>query len=298
MSLRDYKLILGGGGARGFAHLGVINTLHKIKEPKKIAGCSMGGVVASLYALYKDPVIVQSKIDFILNKTEFKRIKIDKFSKVFSSLFTVGRLFRKRHLIKAEVIMRLLEDIIPKETEFSDLKIPLELVCFDMKSGRPIVLKEGRLIPAIVASASIPGIIEPVESDDKLLTDGGVYGSVPFFICDDDLKNIVVDVTYDPPVEFDFSNALEFFYKTVEWQIYFLEKEKRNAILKKDVLVLEPPVKRYTLKNFFNNSIIIEKGLEYSTEKEQEIKSFLKKGFFYKMKKFLKHQGNSVKLIL
>ena len=108
MSLTDYKLILGGGGARGFAHIGVLKTLHDIRPPERLAGCSMGAVVAAVYALYKDPEMVHSKIDYILKKSEFKRIKVDKFSKVFSSLLTVSRLYRKKYLIKKDIIIKML----------------------------------------------------------------------------------------------------------------------------------------------------------------------------------------------
>jgi len=288
MSLTDYKLILGGGGARGFAHIGVLKTLHGIRPPKRIAGCSMGAVVASVYALYKDPEVVRSKIEYTLNKTEFKRVKIDKFSKVFSSLLTVSRLYRKNYLIKNDIIMKMVNEVIPEGTKFSDLSIPLELACFDMKTGKPVFIKEGDLVSAIVASASIPGIVEPVEREDMVLTDGGVVGSLPYYLRAADMKNILVDVSYDPKIEYKFSNALEFFYKTVEWQIYYFEKNLRETQSDKKDLLLTPPVKRYTLKHFFHNDDIIEKGFTYSGEEEENIRKFLKSNIFTRMKKFLK----------
>lgn len=156
-------LVLSGGGARGFAHIGVIEELEKRGyEITSIAGTSMGSMVGGVYALGK--------------MEEFKKwaYSMDKL-KVFSMVdFTLS----KQGLIKGDKVLKKMKDFIP-DTSIEDLKIPYAAVAVDLIKREEVVFKEGSLYHAIRASIAIPSVLTPVKDEDTLLVDGGVMNNIP-----------------------------------------------------------------------------------------------------------------------
>ncbi len=152
-------LVLGGGGARGFAHVGVLKSLAKHGiEPTAIAGCSMGGIVGALYAAGHDH-------DQILHIT--KTLKPWK-------LMDVGRMGA---LIGGKGMAHFLEQYLPET--FEELKIPLAVTAVDLQEGKLVVFNEGPLLPALRATSSIPGIISPEKLGNRYLIDGGLLNNLP-----------------------------------------------------------------------------------------------------------------------
>ena len=156
-------LVLSGGGARGIAHVGVIEELERRGyEIASVAGTSMGALVGGVYA---DDAMEAFK-DWMLS--------LDK-RKIFSLVdFTLGR----QGMVRGDKVFNKMKDFIP-DTLIENLRIPYVAVAVDLISKKEVVFREGSLFDAIRASVSIPTVLTPVKTADGLLVDGGVLNNIP-----------------------------------------------------------------------------------------------------------------------
>lgn len=165
---RKIGLALGGGGARGLAHLGVVKALHQLGVPIHcISGTSIGAIIGGVIAAG-----VEDQADSWLNIPDWKKLP---------SLF-LELCLPWKGLIRGSKIERLLRDTIPIR-RFSDLKMPLAVVATDYNTGSEVVLRDGDVHTAIRASMSIPGVFYPVEVNGRVLVDGGLVNPVPVDVC-------------------------------------------------------------------------------------------------------------------
>ncbi len=156
-------LVLGSGGARGTAHIGVIRELvAQGYEITSIAGSSMGALVAGVYAA--------GKLDFY-EKWLLSLNKTDMFNLVD---FTLSR----NGIIKADKVLKEIQKFIPDQ-KIEDLPIKYAAVATDLNNKKEVVITEGSLFEAIRASISIPMVITPLRKNDTLFVDGGVLNPVP-----------------------------------------------------------------------------------------------------------------------
>ncbi len=159
-------LALGGGGARGLAHIGILKVLEREGiSIAAIAGASIGGIVGGLYAAGKSTEEIEAEA--------LKRGDIGQIYKL------IDLRFMGSGLLKGNRIKKLLGEMLGAETTFADLRLPLAVVTVDYNSGREVVLKDGSVVEAVRATMSVPGIFEPVEKDGYSLLDGGVLDNVP-----------------------------------------------------------------------------------------------------------------------
>jgi len=156
-------LVLSGGGARGNAHIGVIEELERRGyQIVSVTGTSMGALVGGIYA---DDAMAPFK-EWMLS--------LDR-RKVFSLVdFTLSR----SGLIKGDKVFSKMKDFI-QDTPIEDLRIPFAAVAVDLLNGTEVVFREGSLFDAIRASVSIPSVLTPVKTADGLLVDGGVMNNIP-----------------------------------------------------------------------------------------------------------------------
>jgi NTE family protein len=154
-------LALGGGFARGFAHLGVLKVLaqHHIRV-SHIAGTSVGSVFAAAYASGA-PL---ARILAASRTIRFRDI----------ARWTVSRLGLASNHRLAEIVERVFE-----AKQFEDMKIPLAIVATDLATGEPVVFRQGPLLEAIRASCAYPGLFEPIQIGTRWLADGGLVAPVP-----------------------------------------------------------------------------------------------------------------------
>ncbi len=184
-------LALGGGGARGWAHLGVLKFLEEINlKFDFIVGTSAGGLVAALYAHYGSVENVVQEVKSLLNSPKYKNYKIEDFSveenapkikKAASSVretFMIARGLVNVSLISAEVISGAISDLLP-DIDIKDLPMETAYVATDLVSGKDIVMVGGNLRKAVQATGSIPGIFPPVSIGKMVLVDGGATQKVP-----------------------------------------------------------------------------------------------------------------------
>ena len=173
-------LALGGGGARGFAHIGVMRALEERGiEPVAVAGCSMGGIVGALVANRMASGDIRSVF------TDIKAISLLDWSNLGG-------------LIGGKGLEKQIDLHLPKRID--DLKLPFQTVAVDIQSGRLYVFFEGDLGPALRATSAVPGMFSPVEHDGRVLVDGGLLVNVPIgeVRTMTTLPIVAVDVTAPP----------------------------------------------------------------------------------------------------
>ncbi len=186
-------LALGGGAARGLAHIGVLKVLEENEIPiDLIVGTSVGALVGGVYATTKSAAVTEKRfLDFIFSK-EFKRSKFDFLRESreakpglfynFISLVKKGIFYSfsmaKTSWISAEHfehnINALLDDVRIEET-----RILFAACAADITRGEEILLRSGPLRQAVSASSAVPGLLPPVSMDGRLLIDGGWMAKVP-----------------------------------------------------------------------------------------------------------------------
>jgi len=174
-------LALGGGGARGFAHIGVLQVFEEASlKISGIVGTSMGALVGSTYAAETDLYYLARLVDALGWE-----------SLIDFRLPTLG-------LIDGVKVQTLI-DLLTKGKKIEELRLPFWAVATDLHTGEEIVFKEGLLAPAVRASISVPGIFHPVEYNERILVDGAVVAGVPVSIArqmEGDLV-IAVNVGFD-----------------------------------------------------------------------------------------------------
>ena len=168
------RLALGGGGVRGFFHLGLLRELKRAGvEIEAIAGTSAGALAAAAYAfdlpLEVDPILEATKDPELL--------RLAQAGKLQSGLLLL-KSFRKPAIASnrryREGLKRLFQD-----ARIEGAKTPLTLLAADLLTGEPVYLRSGPVVDAVLASGSIPGIFPPVERNGRLLVDGDVVEKVP-----------------------------------------------------------------------------------------------------------------------
>ena len=154
-------LALGGGAVLGAAHIGVLKAFeeHDVSITR-ISGTSIGAFIATLYAFGKTPGDMEQLV------TELDWLDITSFT------------LSKYGILSNEDLGRQLVNILG-DVDFSRSEIPLSLIATDLASGRKVVLEEGKVAEAVMASTCIPGVYVPVEVNGKLLVDGGLVENVP-----------------------------------------------------------------------------------------------------------------------
>jgi NTE family protein len=160
---KSISLVLGSGGARGYAHIGVIEVLQERGyEIKSISGSSMGALIGGLYACGK----LDEYKNWVLNLDLFEVIKLIDFS------------FAKSGMIKGDKVFDIIADMIG-DTKIEELPISFTAVATDLTHQKEVWFQKGSLLEAIRASIAIPTIFTPVELGSSILVDGGILNPLP-----------------------------------------------------------------------------------------------------------------------
>ena len=203
-------IALGGGGARGLAHLGVLEVLEQTGVGiDRIVGVSIGGIIGAAYAF--DPDIERTRehvLDYVMGESfqrhqraltgagrkpaegasleaEPRSVGVSWFNQVRDYL-RANRLFNRVITKKSLLASQLLEDVAANllpDADIADAAIPLTIVSVDLRSGHRVVLEKGDVRKAVRGSASLPGIFPPVELDGMLLADIGIFSPLPTQVC-------------------------------------------------------------------------------------------------------------------
>jgi len=199
-----FAVAFGGGGARGLAHIHVIETLNELGiRPVAIAGSSIGAIMgAAMAAGLSGRDIHEFARGVLCRRAEVTRRMWSARPETLSDLVSNGLRVSQFN------IQRILSAFMPAgiPERFEDLQIPLKVTAADFYRQELVVIEDGELRSALCASAAIPAVFSPIRRGDRILIDGGIYNPVPFDLLDG-LADVVIaiDVIGGPAEETDHS---------------------------------------------------------------------------------------------
>lgn len=186
-------LALGGGAARAFSHIGVLDGLRRHRIPIDIVtGTSMGAIIGAMYATQMDVTAIKTRFTAYIESEEFSNSGFNFFKELDSHeegvLAEIGRLARRgvfntlmvtRNALVSEKTAASSYDFLIEDLSVEQTRIPFAAVALDLLSGDPVILSQGRLRQVITASCAMPGVLNPVSIAGRLLVDGGWVETVP-----------------------------------------------------------------------------------------------------------------------
>lgn len=279
-------LVLSGGGARGFAHIGVLKILEANHVPVDyIGGASMGGLVGALYAMGKTPdeieqIILQlswnelfqttsSLKDLSYRRKEDRRnipapivlkgnVRDLKLPNAFNAGHEIGLLIDRLTLPYSEV------------DNFSDLPIPFRAVGTDMVKGESVTLGSGSLSRSLRATMSVPGVFAPVELDGRILSDGGLVNNIPT----DVVKAMGADIVLVINIETQIAGreALESLPGILAQTINVATVDNSRRSLRQADIIISPDLQKFGSADFASARQIIDLGYNGALEKAALLK--------------------------
>ncbi|MFC1496194.1 patatin-like phospholipase family protein [Candidatus Margulisiibacteriota bacterium] len=247
-------LALSGGVARSLAHIGILKVFKREKIPiKMIAATSGGAMVGSLFAFGLDPDYIEEVFTRDFN---LLRVSIDQINPFTNN-----------------TVQEFIEDVLGK-VYFKDADIPIAVIAQDIKSGKTVVLKSGKVAPAVAASSAFPGIFNPKKINGMSLIDGGGADNLPVaeLIRMKASITIAVDVISDRPLKKDTKNPIQVLGRALDLAIKKLTADARAAA---DICI-EPEIPMDIWHaDYHKSKIIIEAGEKAALKKIQEIKALL-----------------------
>jgi NTE family protein len=254
--MKSFALALGGGGARGLAHIPVIEALDDMGvKPAAIAGTSIGALIGAGYAAgMRGKDIRRHVIDVAHDRRETMRRLMQARAGTLADLLS-GAFSQATQMDAEKFIAQFLPDAIP--AEFSGLAIPLIVTATDLYRRQETPLSSGRLRPALAASMALPGVFRPVSIDNRIMVDGGATNPLPF----DQLAGradviVAVDVFGVPdPDRTDMPSAWESIFATllIMGSTIVAAKHKNAA----PDLVIKPNVAIFRTLDFYQASAIL-----------------------------------------
>ncbi len=265
-------LALGGGGARGAAHVGVLRVLESLRIPvDMVAGTSMGAVVGGLYAMGMTPDEIEQAIEEIdwddifddrsprperrfRRKEDDRRFPIRARPGVIESERRVELVPALIQGQKLQLALRRYTLPASGETSFDRLRIPFRAIATDVVTGDAIVLDRGDLATAIRASMAVPAIFAPVEIDDRLLVDGGLAMNLPVSAVRAMGADIVIAVDVGGPrrEREEIGNVLAMLDQVASLVTWRNTQEEIARLKPRDRLIV-PPLEREVMSTDFNN---------------------------------------------
>jgi NTE family protein len=264
--MKKISLVLGGGGAKGFAHIGAIQELKKNEiEFNEVIGTSIGALVGAFVASKN----YQALDEFVKEINDLSFFKLQDFS------------FSKKGLLKGEKVKKYIEDKLGN-LQFEDLEIKLKIVAGDLKNGKEYVFETGKISSAIRASISLPGIFQPVEYQNKILVDGGIVNPVPISLSTNS-RCLAINLSennlyYYSHNKSSLYNILLQSYSVIE-KNFTSEKNEKYLRKNKNYLMISPKIKS-SLFDFDPKDELIKAGRKVVQENIEKIKKLTKGSFF------------------
>ena len=271
---RSFALALGGGGARGLAHIAVLEALDDMgRKPVAIAGTSIGSLIGAAYAAgMSGREIRRFVITLAHDRAEVWRRLIATRAGTFANLFNMG--FGSATLVDAEKFCaQFLPDRVPDD--FDALAIPLTVIATDLYRRQQAVFSSGALKPVLAASIALPTVMRPVVVAGRILIDGGATNPLPF----DQLRGradvvVAVDISGEPTDERrDIPNPWECLATTVlvMGSAITAEKIKHGA----PDLIVRPKVGSFRALDFLQASAILRASEPVKAELKQRLTALL-----------------------
>lgn len=273
----SFGIAFGGGGARGLAHIHVIEALDELGiKPVAIAGSSIGAIVGAGMASGMSGRAIHDHARSILGTraqvaTRMWRARPGTFAEAMEGGLRVSQ-FNVERILKA-----FLPEAVPET--FAELKIPLKVTATDFFGHQLAVFSEGDLHSALAASAAIPAVFRPVVRDGRMLIDGGIYNPVPFDLIEHDADIVVaVDVVGMP------TNGARKHPTSVDLMFGATQLMMQSIIDNKlrqcqpDILI-RPPVSRFRVLDFLKIDAVMAETVAVKDEVKRAVEAALSKHY-------------------
>ena len=280
-------LALGGGGARGLAHIGVLRVLEKEGIPiDLVAGTSIGALVGGAYASGSSSDELQKKAEEYLNSHEFRSSTIRAFEAAHAKgevglaqkietylrnhFYLIQAMFRPG-ILSNEDFQVTIDYFIP-DIEIEETRIPFRAVATDLVSGEEITFSEGSLRQAVMASCAVPGAITPLKEGERLLSDGGIICRVPCSVARQEGADIVIAVVVDRGIgSEELRNVVDVYLRVSE---IMGERLKQYELANADVVIL-PEVGESHWSSFSQAMNLVDEGEKAAMEKLDDIRRLI-----------------------
>jgi NTE family protein len=271
---RSFALALGGGGARGLAHIAVLEALDDMRRrPAAIAGTSIGALIGAAYAAGMSGKEIRRFVIMLAHdRGEILRRLIATRAGTFANLLNLG--FGSATLVDGE---KFCEQFLPEKVphDFGELEIPLLVVATDLYRREQAVFSSGALKPALAASIALPAVMRPVVLAKRILIDGGATNPLPF----EELRGradvvVAVDISGAPTdARRDIPNPWECVLATVLVMANAItaEKIKRGA----PDLIVRPNVGAFRALDFLQASAILRAAEPVKAELKEKLAALL-----------------------
>jgi NTE family protein len=281
-------LALGGGGARGLTHIGVLKVFEQEGIPiYVIAGTSIGALVGGAYAGGTSSEELQKKVQTYIVSPDFQSSAIhaiassygqegvgltQKIQSFLKNQFYLIQMLFKPGILSVNDFQSMIHYFVP-DINIQDTRIPFRAVATDLISGEKIVFSEGSLRQAIMASCAVPGAIEPLKESERLLADGGIISMIPVSVAKEAGADIVIAVAVDRDIRSDeeLKTAKDIYYRASE---IMADKLEKHELMGADV-VIRPDVKNLHWSNFSQAVDLIKEGEKATRENLVKIRSAL-----------------------
>ena len=256
------ELVLSGGGAKGFAHIGLLKILDEEKIPVDyIVGTSMGSIIGALYSMGYSANEIEEIVlsrdwlsyfsDSISRENELIENKEDRDKYIMSLSLDNWKLSLPKGAIRGQTIDKILEELYLNTKDiddFSKLPIPFACVATDAETGKEVVYTKGYLPEVIRASMSLPGLLDPVELDGKLLLDGGLSNNFPASVAIELGANYVIggEVLGELQKKEDLKSAILIMNQAMAYKRVDVTDEEKKKV---DILI-SPNTEKYNIFSF------------------------------------------------
>jgi NTE family protein len=267
-------MALGGGGAKGLAHIGVLEVLEENGiTPVCVTGTSIGSIVGAVYCLRGSARGLKETARGMIESKEFKELRLDRFHKsddgilarfkkeVFEKFFFGSLFFRQSHL-KIEAATKFFDNLFNGKN-FDDCRIKFACNALDIETGEEKVFRSGPLNIAVRASCAIPGVFPPYKKENEILVDGGFTANVPIDILRTMGARIAI-ASYlgDLP---SFKGEPDTGYRISQRTQSFVKYRLDQKLLQQADLIIKPAVSDYHWADFSALDLLVEEGRKAAT---------------------------------
>ena len=282
---------LGGGGARGLVHIGILKVLYAHKIPiTVIAGTSAGAIVGAMFAATRDPEWIEDRFKKFFNHDLFKKLGTERmvpvsgqrspltqFAQKVRDRMVIALSMQRSSIVKKSRLKDALSFLIPVAT-FSELLVPLKVVATDLISSNTIVYSEGDLVEAVVQSSSIPGYVEPTFKENSVIIDGGIGMPNPVSLLDDDADFLIsVDIKKELTRHKLDLNIYDILQRSEEVTHYKLSSD----LAAKAHHVVRPKGMHYHWAEFNEMDSLVNKGKAAMEKNVEQLRNEIKSYFSY-----------------
>lgn len=294
-----FGLALGGGGARGAAHIGVLQVLHEADiEIDLIAGTSAGAIIGAMYAASKDPFWVEDHFRKFMESDAFDGLRsrrmlddrnpdsvLDQIAKKVKDHYVLMMGLNRKSILKKGPLNDVISYLIPVKT-FEELKMPMKVIATDLQSCEDVIHESGNLIEALVQSSSIPGFVQPSGNENEMIVDGGVSMPIPVPVLKGQCEMIVaVDISRYYLGSIKDHNMIEIMRRADMVTSLRLKSE----LAQKADFVIKPETLGLHWSDFHQFDKLLENGRTAAKQSIEPLKRMIdqKKSLLYKLKHWL-----------